>query len=117
MLIIDQLQLVSVAFYQDVEDSIVFSSFKDRLCHLQVSYACPYVLAIVCFVQFLILFVSLVLKFYCCFSWFQRTEKQRICFGKSRIHGWGLFARRNIQEGEMVSASCVITDLAFYIYF
>ncbi|KAK3194625.1 hypothetical protein Dsin_025935 [Dipteronia sinensis] len=32
----------------------------------------------------------------------QRTEKHRIGFGKSGIHGWGLFARRNIQEGEMV---------------
>ncbi|KAL9270832.1 Histone-lysine N-methyltransferase ATX4-like protein [Drosera capensis] len=32
----------------------------------------------------------------------QRTELQRICFGKSGIHGWGLFARRSIQEGEMV---------------
>ncbi|XP_022898395.1 histone-lysine N-methyltransferase ATX5-like isoform X1 [Olea europaea var. sylvestris] len=44
-----------------------------------------------------------------CFSTFrerlshlQRTEKNRVCFGKSRIHGWGLFARQNIQEGEMV---------------
>jgi hypothetical protein len=25
-----------------------------------------------------------------------------VCFGKSAIHGWGLFARRAIQEGEMV---------------
>ncbi|PKI76680.1 hypothetical protein CRG98_002989 [Punica granatum] len=32
----------------------------------------------------------------------QRTEDHRICFGKSGIHGWGLFARRDIQEGEMV---------------
>nr|CAD1843282.1 unnamed protein product [Ananas comosus var. bracteatus] len=32
----------------------------------------------------------------------QKTEKYRVCFGKSAIHGWGLFARRNIQEGEMV---------------
>ncbi|KAK0600093.1 hypothetical protein LWI29_011538 [Acer saccharum] len=32
----------------------------------------------------------------------QRTEQDRVCFGKSGIHGWGLFARRNIQEGEMV---------------
>ncbi|CAL5364551.1 unnamed protein product [Camellia sinensis] len=32
----------------------------------------------------------------------QRTENDRVCFGKSGIHGWGLFARRNIQEGEMV---------------
>ena len=33
----------------------------------------------------------------------QITEKQRVCFGKSGIHGWGLFARRDIHEGEMVS--------------
>ncbi|KAK9051400.1 hypothetical protein SSX86_028027 [Deinandra increscens subsp. villosa] len=32
----------------------------------------------------------------------QRMEKHRICFGKSGIHGWGLFARRKILEGEMV---------------
>ncbi|KAL8172557.1 hypothetical protein V2J09_024361 [Rumex salicifolius] len=32
----------------------------------------------------------------------QITENQRVCFGKSGIHGWGLFARRNIQEGDMV---------------
>lgn len=32
----------------------------------------------------------------------QRTESLRVCFGKSGIHGWGLFARRRIQEGELV---------------
>lgn len=32
----------------------------------------------------------------------QTTENYRVCFGKSAIHGWGLFARRKIQEGEMV---------------
>ncbi|XP_071716916.1 histone-lysine N-methyltransferase ATX3-like [Rutidosis leptorrhynchoides] len=32
----------------------------------------------------------------------QRTENRRVCFGKSAIHGWGLFARRKILEGEMV---------------
>ncbi|GFY84084.1 SET domain protein 16 [Actinidia rufa] len=32
----------------------------------------------------------------------KRTENDRVCFGRSGIHGWGLFARRNIQEGEMV---------------
>ncbi|XP_073136660.1 histone-lysine N-methyltransferase ATX3-like [Henckelia pumila] len=32
----------------------------------------------------------------------KKTENYRVCFGKSRIHGWGLFARQNIQEGEMV---------------
>ncbi|KAJ7951298.1 Histone-lysine N-methyltransferase [Quillaja saponaria] len=33
----------------------------------------------------------------------QKTESHRIGFGKSGIHGWGLFARRDIQEGEMVA--------------
>ncbi|CAH2063183.1 unnamed protein product [Thlaspi arvense] len=32
----------------------------------------------------------------------QRTENLRVCFGKSGIHGWGLFARTSIQEGEMI---------------
>ncbi|XP_057439659.1 histone-lysine N-methyltransferase ATX3-like [Lotus japonicus] len=31
-----------------------------------------------------------------------KTENHRVCFGKSSIHGWGLFARRDLQEGEMV---------------
>ncbi|CAI0440426.1 unnamed protein product [Linum tenue] len=50
----------------DKDNSRIFESFKERLCHLQ------------------------------------KTEKYRICFGKSGIHGWGLFARINIREGEMV---------------
>ncbi|KAJ8491889.1 hypothetical protein OPV22_013610 [Ensete ventricosum] len=37
----------------------------------------------------------------------QSTEKSRVCFGRSGIHGWGLFARRNIQEEEMVSLSFI----------
>ncbi|KAG2599524.1 hypothetical protein PVAP13_5KG429000 [Panicum virgatum] len=32
----------------------------------------------------------------------QKTEHSRVCFGRSGIHRWGLFARRDIQEGEMV---------------
>ncbi|XP_010469021.1 PREDICTED: histone-lysine N-methyltransferase ATX3-like isoform X1 [Camelina sativa] len=32
----------------------------------------------------------------------QRTENLRVCFGKSGIHGWGLFAKKNIQEGQMI---------------
>ncbi|GER26485.1 histone-lysine N-methyltransferase ATX3 [Striga asiatica] len=36
----------------------------------------------------------------------KKTEKYRVCFGKSGIHGWGLFARRSIQEGEMVIEYC-----------
>ncbi|KAF5451749.1 hypothetical protein F2P56_026826 [Juglans regia] len=32
----------------------------------------------------------------------QRTEIHRVCFGKSGIHGWGLFARTDIEGGEMV---------------
>ncbi|KAE8700986.1 Histone-lysine N-methyltransferase ATX3 [Hibiscus syriacus] len=51
---------------KEVDDSIIFSSFKVRLYQLQ------------------------------------RTENHRVCFGKSGIHGWGLFAQRSIQEGEMV---------------
>lgn len=35
--------------------------------------------------------------------WVQRTENDRVCLGRSGIHRWGLFARRDIQEGEMVS--------------
>ncbi|EPS69244.1 hypothetical protein M569_05524, partial [Genlisea aurea] len=35
-------------------------------------------------------------------QYLQKTEKDKVCFGRSGIHGWGLFARRNIQEGEMV---------------
>ncbi|KAL0906561.1 hypothetical protein M5K25_025063 [Dendrobium thyrsiflorum] len=31
----------------------------------------------------------------------QLTERSRVCFGRSGIHGWGLFACRKIQEGEM----------------
>ncbi|XP_042485997.1 histone-lysine N-methyltransferase ATX4-like [Macadamia integrifolia] len=52
--------------FREEQDSGSFSTFKERLHHLQ------------------------------------RTENDRVCFGSSGIHGWGLFARRNIQEGEMV---------------
>ncbi|XP_059634367.1 histone-lysine N-methyltransferase ATX4-like isoform X2 [Cornus florida] len=52
--------------YSEIDDPKSFSTFKERLNHLQ------------------------------------RTENHQVCFGKSGIHGWGLFARRNIQEGEMV---------------
>ncbi|CAI8615703.1 unnamed protein product [Vicia faba] len=45
----------------------VFSSFKERLHHLQ------------------------------------KTENYRVCLGKSAIQGWGLFARRDLQEGDMVA--------------
>ncbi|PNX96211.1 histone-lysine N-methyltransferase ATX4-like protein, partial [Trifolium pratense] len=48
-----------------VDESQTFSSFRERLHHLQ------------------------------------RTENERVCFGRSGIHGWGLFARKSIQEGEM----------------
>ncbi|KAI6697796.1 hypothetical protein NL676_017915 [Syzygium grande] len=52
--------------FREVDEPNTFSSFRERLLHLQ------------------------------------RTEHDRACFGRSGIHGWGLFARRNIQEGEMV---------------
>ncbi|TVU22885.1 hypothetical protein EJB05_32606 [Eragrostis curvula] len=32
----------------------------------------------------------------------QKTENKRVSCGLSGIHGWGLFAAKNIQEGEMV---------------
>ncbi|XP_077226900.1 histone-lysine N-methyltransferase ATX4-like isoform X2 [Tasmannia lanceolata] len=35
-------------------------------------------------------------------KYLQLTEQRRVCFGRSGIHGWGLFARRKIQEGEMI---------------
>ncbi|KAG5566000.1 hypothetical protein RHGRI_001807 [Rhododendron griersonianum] len=40
----------------------------------------------------------------------KKTERYRVCFGRSGIHGWGLFARRSMQEGDMVLhtlGSCV----------
>nr|XP_011468938.1 PREDICTED: histone-lysine N-methyltransferase ATX3 [Fragaria vesca subsp. vesca] len=71
----------TLSTFKEIEDSKIFSSFKDRLYHLQ------------------------------------KTESHRVCFGKSGIHGWGLFARRNIQEGEMVveyrgeRVRCSVADL------
>ncbi|OMO88385.1 hypothetical protein CCACVL1_08420 [Corchorus capsularis] len=56
----------SLNAFRIVEEPKGFSSFRERLYHLQ------------------------------------RTENDRVCFGRSGIHGWGLFARKNIQEGEMV---------------
>lgn len=64
---------------------------------------------------------------YTCFLyhyiWLQRTENDRVCFGRSGIHGWGLFARRNIQEGEMVHVSLCLNvspdwffEKAFYLF-
>ncbi|CAM6115249.1 unnamed protein product [Calypogeia fissa] len=35
-------------------------------------------------------------------AFLQKTERTRVTFGKSGIHGWGLFARRAIREGEPV---------------
>ncbi|KAI5561829.1 hypothetical protein BDE02_15G012900 [Populus trichocarpa] len=60
------LEIQSLNAFRVVEEPKSFSSFRERLYHLQ------------------------------------RTENDRVCFGRSGIHGWGLFARRNIQEGEMV---------------
>ncbi|CAO2838637.1 unnamed protein product [Amaranthus hypochondriacus] len=52
--------------FRKVEKPKMFSTFRERLYHLQ------------------------------------RTENDRVCLGRSGIHRWGLFARRDIQEGEMV---------------
>ncbi|CAD6233268.1 unnamed protein product [Miscanthus lutarioriparius] len=35
-------------------------------------------------------------------EYLQKTENLRVSCGRSGIHGWGLFAARNIQEGQMV---------------
>ncbi|AQK91048.1 Histone-lysine N-methyltransferase ATX3 [Zea mays] len=35
-------------------------------------------------------------------GYLQKTENLRVSCGRSGIHGWGLFAARNIQEGQMV---------------
>ncbi|KAK6936693.1 PWWP domain [Dillenia turbinata] len=58
----------SLNTFRAAEDPKTFSTFRDRLYHLQA----------------------------------RKTENDRVCFGRSGIHGWGLFARRNIQEGDMV---------------
>ncbi|WKA07632.1 hypothetical protein VitviT2T_025430 [Vitis vinifera] len=56
----------SLNIFREVEEPKNFSTFRERLYHLQ------------------------------------RTENDRVCFGRSGIHGWGLFARQAIQEGDMV---------------
>ncbi|GMH08902.1 hypothetical protein Nepgr_010742 [Nepenthes gracilis] len=59
-------EMEHVNAFREVEKPKMFSTFRERLYHLQ------------------------------------RTENDRVCFGRSGIHGWGLFARRDIQEGDMV---------------
>lgn len=55
-------------------------------------------------------------KFNNCFLFlFQKTENHRVCFGKSGIHGWGLFARRNFQEGEMVLNELVVSYINVFL--
>ncbi|KAK4384856.1 Histone-lysine N-methyltransferase ATX4 [Sesamum angolense] len=58
--------LTKLLFGYKIEKPRIFSTFRERLHHLQ------------------------------------KTEKDKVCFGRSEIHGWGLFARRDILEGEMV---------------
>ncbi|THG01556.1 hypothetical protein TEA_023891 [Camellia sinensis var. sinensis] len=59
--------------FRKIDEPRSFSTFRERLHHLQAIF-------------------NIIVK----------TENDRVCFGKSGIHGWGLFARRNIQEGDMV---------------
>ena len=98
--------ILSVVFLQEVEDPKIFTSFKERLHHLQVllffHMLLPTLYKILISLPFFYLtfFINIYL-------WFQRTENHRVSFGKSGIHGWGLFARRNIQEGEMVRNTVV----------
>ncbi|KAL6569625.1 hypothetical protein OROMI_014139 [Orobanche minor] len=35
-------------------------------------------------------------------DYLKMTQYYRVCFGKSRIHGWGLFAKRSIGQGQMI---------------
>ncbi|EPS67786.1 hypothetical protein M569_06988, partial [Genlisea aurea] len=69
-----------LSLYDKDEEAKGFPTFRDRLEHLKATDTT--------------------------LSHFLLTEKYRVCFGKSRIHGWGLFARRNIQEGQMVVEYC-----------
>ncbi|KAK9145496.1 hypothetical protein Sjap_005399 [Stephania japonica] len=65
-------EIQSLNTFREEKEPKSFSTFKERLHDLQASHSSS------------------------------MTEKHRVCFGKSGIHGWGLFARNNIQEGEMV---------------
>ncbi|KAF5960066.1 hypothetical protein HYC85_001275 [Camellia sinensis] len=76
--------------FRKIDEPRSFSTFRERLHHLQAIFN----IIVVFFLSFFLSFFPFVV--------FRRTENDRVCFGKSGIHGWGLFARRNIQEGEMV---------------
>ncbi|KAL8111662.1 histone-lysine N-methyltransferase ATX5-like [Apium graveolens] len=43
-------------------------------------------------------------------SYSKKIENHRFCFGKSGTHGWGLFARTDIQEGEMILEYCGVME-------
>lgn len=81
---------------QEVQDLSSFSTFKEKLECLKV-YSLP------TSHKNMDLYDVLIDMFL-----IQRTEYLRVCFGKSGIHGWGLFARRKIQEEEMVLASTLL---------
>lgn len=86
-------------FKQEVEEPKNFSTFRERLYHLQVNFH-HFCSAII------LLSTSWIDDFFfffvCIHTRLQRTENDRVCFGRSGIHGWGLFARQAIQEGDMV---------------
>lgn len=84
-------------FNQEIEEPKTFSTFRERLHHLQAKFYS---------IRFNTYYFMNTLSLYLCVhSLLQKTEKDRVCFGRSGIHGWGLFARRNIVEGEMVCPS------------
>lgn len=85
----------SFLILQVVEEPKSFLTFRERLYYLQVRFKFYHLIFIGSS------FLNLILKLSICSV--QRTENDRVCFGRSGIHGWGLFARRDIQEGEMVS--------------
>ncbi|KAJ0044708.1 hypothetical protein Pint_05024 [Pistacia integerrima] len=86
----------SLNTFRVVEEPKSFSSFRERLYHLQANIYLHQ------FTSLIIISLSCLSNYFMDTHPLQRTENDRVCFGRSGIHGWGLFARRNIQEGEMV---------------
>jgi hypothetical protein len=90
---------------QEERDPESFSTFKERLRYLQVS---------------IYLSLAFPCTLYICsldlinFFLFQKTEHSRVCFGHSGIHRWGLFARRDIQEGEMVPPQTLLYAIEIF---
>ena len=81
----------------DLQENFSFKempSLEEKLRYVQVCYVETNVISIVA--------CNTVLD-----SWVNSSKQVRentiVCFGRSGIHGWGLFTRRSVQAGEMVS--------------